>query len=105
MNIQDDIIFKRINNLFVELGCDTIEFNGRQIYYSDYDGYYYRVDRFMNSKRDGYVYVIESAANYDEVEKNLFEDSDTYLKDMDDDEFIEMIKDDLINVYEIKNKK
>ena len=49
-------------------------------------------------------YVIEYANIFEEAKNNVFEDGDIYPIDMDDKEFIEMLREDLIKYFRKKHK-
>jgi hypothetical protein len=58
-------------------------------------GSYYRFT-FIEAFR---AYVIESASNYEEAKNNLFEDGDLFSIDVDEKDFVEKLRADLIKYY------
>lgn len=87
-----DRIFKKIKDLFEELGFETVIIN-EQLY--SQDGSYYKITYVEGLK----AIVIESAANYDEAKNKVFEDSDLYPISLGEDEILIKLRNDLMKDY------
>lgn len=86
-------IRNKIDNALKELGYDIVEIEGKEFYHNK--GSYYRFT-YIEAFR---AYVIEYANSYEEAKNNVFEDGDTYSIDLDENEFIEKLKTDLLRYY------
>jgi hypothetical protein len=83
----------KIYSAFKELGYDIVEIEGKKLYHRN--GSYYRLT-YIEAFR---AYVIEYANSYEEAKNNVFEDGDTYSIDLEESEFIEKLKSDLLKYY------
>ncbi|ABN53206.1 hypothetical protein M972_112765 [Acetivibrio thermocellus AD2] len=88
-------ILKQIDNVLHDLGFEVVEINGNKLYHNKNKGSYYRFT-FIEAFR---AYVIESASNYEEAKNNLFEDGDLFSIDVDEKDFVEKLRADLIKYY------
>ena len=86
-------ISTKIYSALKELGYDIVEIEGKELYHRN--GSYYRLT-YIEAFR---AYVIEYASSYEEAKNNLFEDGDTYSIDLEESEFIEKLKADLLKYY------
>jgi|BioPla2DNA2_1021312.scaffolds.fasta_scaffold15119_4 hypothetical protein len=92
--VMNDIL-KQIDNVLHDLGFEVVEINGNKLYHNKNKGSYYRFT-FIEAFR---AYVIESASNYEEAKNNLFEDGDLFSIDVDEKDFVEKLRADLIKYY------
>lgn len=85
-------INEKIGDLLNELGFE------RMIPYAEiyhYRGVYCKISYVEGLK----AFVIESADNFDDAAKDLFEDSDLYPISLGEDELIKKLRYDLVNFY------
>jgi len=82
-----------IDGVFLELGFEIVKLDEKKLY--RYKENYYK----MTYISDFRAYVIEFANNFKDAQNNVFEDGDTYLVDLDVDQFIKELRADLIKYY------
>ena len=82
-----------IDGVFLELGFEIVKLDEIKLY--RYKENYYK----MTYISDFRAYVIEFANNFKDAQNNVFEDGDTYLVDLDVDQFIKKLRADLIKYY------
>lgn len=87
---MDINIKRKMEDIFKELGFEEAIINDKTVY--TYHDRYYRLD-YMGSTFQ--CFVIESAANYDEATKNLFEDDETYPVKLGEESVLSLFREDL----------
>lgn len=83
----------RIETLLKELGFEKVILNGTQMYKRS-DKYYKFsfIEKYQS-------YVIECASNFEEAERNVFEDGDLYPLSLGEDGLINSLRSDLLQYY------
>lgn len=88
-----DIIKKRIETLFKELGFDEVTINRNMLY--AHNGAFYKITYIDEYKS----FVIEYAESYDEALKNIFWDGDWYPISLGEDGLLVKLRSDLVEFY------
>lgn len=88
-----DIIKKRIDSLFKELGFDEVTINGNRLY--ELSGAYYKITYIEEHKS----FVIEYAESNYEALKNIFWDGDWYPISLGENGLLIKLRSDLEKFY------
>ncbi len=88
MNLQS-----KIESIFLELNFKQVIVNGEKLF--EHKGHFHTVS-FVSGLNS---FVIESASNLSEAEKNVFEDSGVYPLSLGEEVLLREIRSDLIKFY------
>lgn len=90
-----DVVKSKMEKVLEQMGFERLYFGETKLYKNNRTGWYHCIT-YANGLKS---YIIESAENYAEAQKNLFEDSDLYPASLGQDAILAKFREDLIKYY------
>lgn len=90
-----DFLKNKMEKILEQMGFERFYIGETKLYKNNRTGCYHYIT-YVNGLKS---YIIESAENYAEVQKNIFEDSDLYPVSLGEDVILTKFKEDLIKYF------
>ena len=93
--MDKNILLKKMENIFLELGFKKENVGEKQCQYLVYNECYCKITYLEKLE----AFVIESAGNIEDASKEVLEDGDLYYVDVSEENLLNQLKKDLVDYY------